>query len=464
MKKIIPSLPSGMRDFTPQQVYERDYILNIIKENFQKYGFEPIETPAIEKLSILTEKYGDEGDKLIYKIINSGDFLKNTDIEDFNDKNKLLKKISEKALRYDLTVPLARYIAMNQDKHPFPFKRYQIQNVWRADRPQKGRFREFCQCDVDIIGTNSILSEVELITMATEILNQLKIKNFKIKINHRKLLKAFSEYINQKDKATLLSITLDKVDKIGLDNVLAELKKNNISDNQINKLKEVLQYKGTNEEILLFLKNKFQNINYALEGLEDIQKLLTYLKFSGVNLNYIKVDPTIARGLAYYTGTVFEIIVENSNIGSIGGGGRYDEMASVFGLKNSYGIGFAFGLDRIWSILKNENLIPRKQTNSTQILITLFDEENMPLLLKLSKEIRKLDINTELYPAPIQIKKQLSYANKRNIPFIVILGKDEITKNKFILKNMKNGEQHFIPIDRIENILNFTSKSKISSY
>ncbi len=452
MKKITPSLPAGMRDFSPEEIFERKYIIDIMKNNFQKHGFVPIETPSMEKLSILTEKYGEEGDKLIFKILNSGDYLKKTDSGDYNDYHKLSKKITEKALRYDLTIPFARYISMNREKHPLPFKRYQIQPVWRADRPQKGRYREFYQCDVDIIGTKSIIAEAELISMASEILEKLKIPCYKIKINHRGLLKSFAEYIEEADKEVLLATIIDKIDKIGIDKALDELKSKNIDLDKINLLKELLLIDGSNENKLNYLEKKLKK-TLKTESINELKLLLKYLKYLGTNMKSIIIDPTIARGLAYYTGTVFEIIVENSDIGSIGGGGRYDDMASMFGLKNCSGIGFAFGLDRIWNILKDSKLIPNLKSNTTKILVTNFDKETLGLLLNLTSKLRQLNINTELYPSTESIKKQLTYANKRNIPYVIIIGSEEKKKKKFILKDMNKGIQNLISIDKIENIL-----------
>lgn len=454
MSKINPSLPTGMRDFNPKDIYERDYIINLIKDNFKKYGFVPIETPSMEKLSILTEKYGEEGDKLIFKILNSGDFLKKTSSEDFKDYHILQNKITEKALRYDLTIPFARYIAMNRELHPLPFKRFQIQPVWRADRPQKGRYREFYQCDVDIIGTKSITSEAELISMASSILKKLKLPNFKIKISHRGLLKSFAEHIEQKDKEIIIATIIDKIDKIGIDKALEELENKDISKKNTSALKDLLTYKGSNREKLIFLEKKLTNIPFAKNAIEELKILLKYLDYFGTDLESIEIDTTIARGLAYYTGIVFEIIIEDSGIGSIGGGGRYDNMASMFGLKDSSGVGFAFGLDRIWNIMKELKIIPNLDSNITKILVANFDKEVIESIFKLTSKLRNLNINTELYHSLAPIKKQLSYANKNNIPYVIILGSEEKQNDKFLLKEMSSGKQYLIPINKVNEILN----------
>ncbi len=459
MNKIKPSLPTGVKDLGPKEIFEREYVLKIIKKNFQVYGFVPIETPAIENISSLTEKYGEEGDKLIYKIINSGDYLKKVTTQDFNMGYKyILPKICSKALRYDLTVPLSRYISMNQERHPFPFRRYQIQPVWRADRPQKGRFREFYQCDVDIVGVISTLSEAEILVMIGKILKQLKIPNFKIKVNHRKILKAFAEYIQEPKKENILAVSIDKIDKIGLDKVIEELEIKGINKPGCRKLRELLLIKNSNSETLSFLKEKLRGLNSGEIAIKELKELIEYTKVLDMDESFIEIDTRIARGLAYYTGTIFEVIVEDINIGSIGGGGRYESLTEIFGLKDCPGFGFAFGLDRIHQVMKELDLLPELKDSTTKVLLANFDSSVQTTILKLATELRSLDIVSEIYPNITTLKKQLSYANKKKIQYVIFVGPEEQKNSKFVIKNMKTGEQILKPINEASEHLKLLTK------
>ncbi len=451
MNKISPVLPSGMKDYGPQEVLERNYILDIIKKYFIVYGFDPIETPAIEKTDILIKKYGEEANKLIFNILNSGDFLQKVPSKAFGDFQELQKHISQKALRYDLTVPLARYISANRDKHPLPFKRYQIQSVWRADRPQKGRLREFLQCDVDIIGTKSIVAEVELIQMAINILQDLGIKGYKIKINHRKIVNALIGAMDECINETFITTVLDKIDKIGLDKAVEILEKKNIKN--ISLLLEVLNYKGNNIEKMKFISNKI-DVKENLEGADNIKKILKYIECTDINYDSIEVDLSMVRGLSYYTGTILEITLDNHNIGSIGGGGRYDNMASDFGF-NVSGVGIAFGLDRIWSVMKEQNILPKQTGNVIKILVCNFDCEVIEMIINLTSRLRAFGLCVEMCYTTATLKKQLEYANKKSIPFVVLMGEKEANVKSFILKNMKNGNQKILKLNCLEDIVQY---------
>ncbi len=458
MNKIFPVLPSGMKDYGPKEVLERNYIVDIIRKYFVAYGFEPIETSAIEKTDILTKKYGEEANKLIFNILNSGDFLQKVPPESFGNFQELQKYISQKALRYDLTVPLARYISANRDKHTLPFKRYQIQSVWRADRPQKGRLREFLQCDVDIIGTKSIVAEVELIQMSINILQDLGIKGYKIKINHRKIVNSLIYAMDEYNNAIFITTVLDKIDKTGLDKAVKALGNKGIKN--IPLLLEILNYKGNNIEKIEFISSKLVDIKENLEGTDSIKKILKYIEYTDINYDSIGVDFSMVRGLSYYTGTILEIIIDNHNIGSIGGGGRYDNMASDFGF-NVSGVGIAFGLDRIWNVMQEQNILPKQLANTTKMLVCNFDCEVIEMIINLTSRLRALGLCVEMCYTTATLKKQLEYANKKNIPFVVLMGEKEADIKSFILKNMKNGSQEILKLNCLENIVQYVKEGNI---
>ncbi len=433
-----PTIPKGTRDFSPIEMSQRNYIFSIIRNVFEKYGYSPIETPSMENLSTLTGKYGEEGDKLLFKILNSGDFLSGVNIEN-RDSKKLTNEISDKGLRYDLTVPFARYVVMHQNELTFPFKRYQIQPVWRADRPQKGRYREFYQCDADIIGSTSLFNEAEIVAIINNVFTDLKI-NVVIKLNNRKILSAMAEIIGATDKIIDITVAIDKLDKIGLENVNKELLEKGISKEMVDKLQPIILLKGSTQDKLKSLKNIFSNIEIGKKGIEEIEIIFDYIKLMNINCQ-VELDLTLARGLNYYTGTIFEVKALDASMGSISGGGRYDDLTSIFGLKDLSGVGISFGADRIYDVLNELNLFPESLQSLTKVMFCNFgtDEENycIPILQKL----RENNINCELFPDNSKLKKQMSYANDKNIPLVVIAGAEEISENIFTVKNMITGEQ-----------------------
>jgi histidyl-tRNA synthetase len=443
---MTPSIPKGTRDFTPIEMERRNYIFNTIKEVFQKFGFKQIETPAMENLTTLLGKYGEEGDKLLFRILNSGDFFKDISENDVSEKklNKIASKLSEKGLRYDLTVPLARFVVQHREKIVFPFRRFQIQPVWRADKPQKGRYREFYQCDADIIGSNSLLNEVELIEMLDEVFSKLKI-NVVIKLNNRKILAGITELIGQSDKITDITVAIDKIDKIGLENVNKELFGKGIFENSIKLLQPILMLQGTNIEKLEKLKIILKNSEIGLKGIDEIEKILN----SVIIENCLKLDLTLARGLDYYTGTILEVEATDYAIGSISGGGRYDNLAGVFGLEGVSGVGVSFGADRIYDVLLSLNLFPNQIMASTKILLVYFDEKGQFYALNILRKLRRNGIPSQIYPEITKIKKQMQYANDNSIPFVAIIGDNEIEQNVVMFKNMENGEQKLMKIDDI---------------
>jgi len=441
-----PSLPKGTRDFSPDVVRRRNYIFNVIRGIFEKYGFQPLETPALENLSVLTGKYGEEGDKLLFKILNSGDFLKGVKVssEKLNYR-KLTPEISEKGLRYDLTVPLARYVSMNLNEVTFPFKRYQIQPVWRADRPQKGRYREFYQCDADVIGSDSLLCEVEFVLIINEVFQQLGIEQYTIKINSRKLLNGVASYLEQRQNAKSFFVILDKMEKIGRRKMLAELMDSGFTERSISKLEEILTIKNEYPDQITVLKELLAAETEALIALGEIEKIKQYVEIDfGIPAAHLTFDPTLARGLSYYTGTIFEVSVENVDIGSVGGGGRYDNLTGVFGLEGVSGIGFSFGVDRLYDVLDTLLLFPDEQLAGTKVMISNFDEDTLPYSLKKLQEFRGAEISAEIYPDQVKLKKQLSYANKRSIPYI---GPEEVGEEKITLKDMQSGNQMTLNIE-----------------
>lgn len=436
-----PSIPKGTRDFTPQEMANRNYIFNTIKSVFQLYGFQQIETPAMENLSTLMGKYGDEGDKLLFKILNSGDFLNNVNDTELLERNsiKLTNKIAEKGLRYDLTVPFARFVVQNRDKISFPFKRYQIQPVWRADRPQKGRYREFYQCDVDVVGSDSLLNELELIQIVDEVYRRLKI-NVVIKINNRKILSGIAEIIGEAEKITDITVAIDKLDKIGLEKVNEEIASKGISQDAIDKLQPILKLSGTNSEKLNQLKAVLATSETGLKGIDEMETIFGLCETMQIKTR-VELDLTLARGLNYYTGAIFEVKALDVEIGSITGGGRYDNLTGVFGMPGVSGVGISFGADRIYDVLNQLNLYPETSEEQTRILFVSFGEKELMYCLPWLKTLRENGINCEIYPEPAKMKKQMSYADNKNIPFVAIVGENEMYENKVMLKNMKTGEQ-----------------------
>ncbi|MBN1950477.1 MAG: histidine--tRNA ligase [Bacteroidales bacterium] len=436
-----PSIPKGTRDFTPAEMLRREYIFNTIRGVFKKYGYSPIETPAMENLSTLLDKYGEEGDKLLFKILNSGDFLSKTSLPSENpgDSNKFSLEISEKGLRYDLTVPFARFVVQNRNSINFPFKRYQIQPVWRADRPQKGRYREFYQCDADVIGSNSLLNEVELLQIIEEVFEALRV-NITVKLNNRKILAGISEVIGEPEKLTDITVAIDKIEKIGPEKVIGELKERGLSDPAISALEPFLCMKEQNLELISRLKTLLGDSETGMKGIEEIENLFRLLTKIDSALN-IEFDLTLARGLNYYTGAIIEVKANDAEIGSICGGGRYDNLTGIFGLPDVSGVGISFGADRIYDVLNQLELYPEGIVTATQILILNFGEKEQEYALSLAQQLRRAGIRTEIFPDSVKIKKQMNYANNQNIPFVLMVGEQEIINNSFTLKDMASGEQ-----------------------
>jgi histidyl-tRNA synthetase len=448
MASIKPSVPKGTRDFSPTEMVRRNFIFDTIKSVFRKYGYQQIETPSMENLSTLTGKYGDEGDKLIFKILNSGDFWNEAESRkqksesfEFNSKT-LTPIISEKALRYDLTVPFARYVVMHQNEVTFPFKRFQVQPVWRADRPQKGRYREFYQCDADVVGSDSLLNEAEFILIYDEALSKLGLKDFTIKINNRKVLSGIAEVIDKADNIIDLTVAIDKLDKIGLDGVIRELLEKGFSVEDIEKIKPVILLEGSNAIKLENLRNALAGSEIGLEGCSEIEIVFDYLNNFKLQTAIVELDITLARGLNYYTGAIFEVKTNEVAMGSIGGGGRYDDLTGMFGLKGLTGVGISFGADRIYDVMDELNLFPAVSNESTQLLICCFDKDGERFALPILQELRNQEVNIELYPAGAKIKKQLDYANGKNIPYVVIIGSEEMESGLLTIKNMKTGDQY----------------------
>lgn len=440
-----PSLPQGTRDYGPEDTACRNYIFDILKKVFREFGFMQLETPAMEQLSTLTGKYGDEGDQLIFKILNSGDFLTKVSREEFLEisSKQLLPKISERALRYDLTVPLARYVAMNQHAINFPFKRYQIQPVWRADRPQKGRYREFYQCDADVIGSASLINEAELIAVYDKALHLLGIKNATLKLNNRKILVAIAEFIGRPDDMSALVVAIDKLDKIGAEGVDKELSERGFSAEEIRKANLFWQIKGTATEQLSQLKTLFSGSENGLKGVQELETVIElHAAVPGFGL-HLALSLSLARGLNYYTGTIMEVVADNAN-GSIGGGGRYDDLTGIFGLKGLTGVGISFGADRIYDLMKEMNLFPESSQLTVKILISNFYAPAENALYKIAHLLRSHGIPTELYPDQVKLPKQLKYAHQKHIPLVVLVGEEEYNNGKFLLKNMANGQQQLL--------------------
>ena len=447
-----PSIPKGTRDFNPEQVAKRNYIFNTIRKAFETFGFQPIETPSFENSETLMGKYGDEGDRLIFKILNSGDYLSKANEDAYNqkDSNKLTPSISEKALRYDLTVPFARYVVQHQNEIEFPFKRYQIQPVWRADRPQKGRFREFYQCDADVVGSNSLWQEVEFIQLYDRVFSQLQLGGVTIKINNRKILSGIAEVIGASDKLIDFTVALDKLDKIGEEKVKQEMLDKGIPQTGINKLQPLFSLSGDFESQISSLKQILSTSEEGKKGIEELEFINVAISELGLNTAKLQLDVTLARGLNYYTGAIFEVAApETVKMGSIGGGGRYDDLTGIFGMKNMSGVGISFGLDRIYLVLEELNLFPETVTKHVEVLFINFGDKEALFSLKAIKQLREQGINAELYPDSSKMKKQMTYANRRDIPFVVLVGDEEISSNSYTLKNMKTGSQETVSFNSL---------------
>ena len=447
-----PRISKGTRDFSPNQLANRDYIFSTIKSNFKKFGFQPIETPSFELSETLLGKYGEEGDRLIFKILNSGDKVKKVDLQALEDGNlaRFSNSLTEKALRYDLTVPFARYVAQYQNDIVFPFKRYQIQPVWRADRPQKGRFQEFYQCDADVVGSKSLWQEVEFIQLYDSVFSDLKLDGITIKINNRKILAGIAELIGAQDKLIDFTVALDKLDKIGEAKVKEEMLNKGISNEGISKLQPLFNLTGDFNEQLQSLKSILKSSVEGLNGIEELEFIASSVASIGLKTASLQMDVTLARGLNYYTGAIFEVSApEFVEMGSIGGGGRYDDLTGIFGLKDVSGVGISFGLDRIYLVLKELNLFPTDKTTSTKVLFTNFGTEESLYCLKAIALLRSKSIATELYPDPAKLKKQMAYCNKRDIPFVVMVGASEMTQKKYMYKDMESGEQQLLTLEEL---------------
>lgn len=444
-----PSIPKGTRDFLPEEMRKRNYIFNTIKDVFALYGFQQIETPAMENLSTLMGKYGEEGDKLLFKILNSGDFLSGLTEEDYTNKNsnKAVSRLSEKGLRYDLTVPFARFVVQYREQIKFPFRRYQIQPVWRADRPQKGRYREFYQCDADIVGSDSLLNELELLQIANEVFKRFGIRVC-IKLNNRKVLAGIAEVVGAPEKIVDITVAIDKLDKIGLEKVNQELLAKGLTEENVSKLQPILALSGNNNEKLEQLKSVLADSEIGLKGVAELETLFGYT----LNLDFtaeLELDLTLARGLNYYTGTIIEVKALDVQIGSITGGGRYDNLTGVFGVDGLSGVGISFGADRIYDVLNQLDLYPKTTVNQTQVIFLNFGEKEMEYCIPLLAKLRAAGIPTEIYPDAVKFKKQMQYANDRNIPFVAIVGETEMSENVVMLKDMTTGNQEKVLINDI---------------
>lgn len=444
-----PSIPKGTRDFGPVEMAKRNYIFDTIKEVYALYGFQQIETPAMETLQTLMGKYGEEGDKLLFKILNSGDYMNKVSDEDLHSLNslKLAAKLCEKGLRYDLTVPFARYVVQHREELQLPFKRYQIQPVWRADRPQKGRYREFYQCDADVVGSDSLLNEVELMQIVDTVFTKFGVRVC-IKINNRKILTGIAEVIGEAEKIVDITVAIDKLDKIGLEKVNEELRNDGISEEAIEKLQPIISLSGSNEEKLEVISQVLAGSETGLKGVEETRFILDTLKTVGLN-NEIELDLTLARGLNYYTGAIFEVKALDTPMGSITGGGRYDNLTGIFGLPGLSGVGISFGADRIYDVLNALDLYPKEAVNSTQVLFINFGETETAYSLPIVGKLRQAGIRSEIFPDKAKMKKQMSYANAKNIPFVVLAGENEMAAGKVTLKNMESGEQTLVTVEEL---------------
>ena len=445
-----PSIPKGTRDFGPVEMAKRNYIFNTIRSVYELYGFQQIETPAQETLQTLMGKYGEEGDKLLFKILNSGDYLSKIDDQELTERNalRLASKICEKGLRYDLTVPFARYVVMHREELQLPFKRYQVQPVWRADRPQKGRYREFYQFDGDVVGSDSLLNEVELMQIVDTVFSRFGVR-VQIKINNRKILSGIAEVIGAADKIVDITVAIDKLDKIGIDNVNAELREDGLSDEQIEKLQPIIMLEGTNEDKLNTIAEVLASSDTGLKGVEETRYILSTLKSLTTLNNELQLDLTLARGLSYYTGAIFEVKALDTPMGSISGGGRYDNLTGIFGMPGLSGVGVSFGVDRIYDVLNALDLYPKDSLNTTQLLFINFGEKETAYCLPIAAKVRDAGIRTEIFPDAAKMKKQMSYANAKQIPFVALAGENEIAQGKVTLKNMATGEQSLVSTDEL---------------
>lgn len=445
-----PSLPKGTRDFGPIQMYRREYILDAIKNVFKKYGFMPLETPAIENLSVLTGKYGDEGDQLLFRVLNSGDFLSGTSLEDYKGGAKtVLPKITKKGLKYDLTVPFARYVVMNRNEIAFPFKRYQIQPVWRGDRPQKGRYQEFYQCDADVIGTDSLICEAELLAIVEEVFDKLQFNEYRVSLSSRKILEGIAEVCGASAQFSTFCTILDKLDKIGLDKVTEELQKTGLDTNNLATLKDILNLEGSNGQLLEKLSNYFKESPIGQEGISEVTETLTHLNDLGVTGNNIFVDFTLARGLSYYTGMIYEVKPTSISMGTITAGGRYDNLTGVFGMDGVSGVGISFGIDRIYDTMDELKLFPEDQVQTTKILLTNFDLGAQKHAMSILGKLRQANISSEIYPESSKLKKQMAYADKKRIPFVLMIGSREIETGVYTLRDMTNGGQSELNLEQL---------------
>ena len=448
-----PSIPKGTRDFSPEQVFKRKYIFDIIRGVFEKYGFQPIETPSMENLVTLTGKYGEEGDALLFKVLNNGDFLAKADEKALEEKNssKLVASISKRGLRYDLTVPFARYVVMHQNDIAFPFKRYQIQPVWRADRPQKGRYQEFYQCDVDVIGSDSLIYEAELAQIYDEVFTQLGI-NVDIRLNNRKILAGLAEVAGISEQLTTMTVAIDKLDKIGMDGVKQEMAKRNIPESAINTISKLLAIKSLDE-----LEPAFGATEIGKRGIQELRTCFRYLATGTVN-NSVFFDITLARGLNYYTGCIYEVNSKDVKMGSIGGGGRYDDLTGVFGLKNVSGVGISFGAERIFDVMETLDLFPDQEQNNIQVLFMALDNQTLEYAFKNLVKARKLGIKADLYPDVAKLKKQMKYANARKVAYVALIGTEELEQEKITLKNMQTGDQESVTFPKLIEILSSNTR------
>ncbi len=439
-----PSILKGTRDFLPETMAKRNYIFSTIKTVFEKFGFLPIETPCIEKTATLMGKYGEEGDRLIFRVLNSGDQVKKADFEALEKDNlgAFANSVSDKALRYDLTVPFARFVVQNQNDLSFPFKRYQIQPVWRADRPQKGRYREFYQCDVDVVGSDSLVYEIELVQIFDEVLSNLGLEDFTIKINNRKILSGIAEVCGEADKLIPITVAIDKLDKIGKEGVIKELVDRGVSEEAINKIDPLFDLTGLNAEKIEKLKTYLASSEIGMKGIEELEYVIKQAEILGLEKAKLEFEVTLARGLNYYTGAIFEVSANNVSIGSICGGGRYDDLTALFGLKGMSGVGISFGADRIYDVMNELDLFPKSTTTSTKVLFLNFGEDEQNYCMKLAKELRTKDISSEVYPSSAKMKKQMKYANDRGIPFVILIGSNEMESGQLTLKEMESGEQN----------------------
>jgi len=446
-----PSIPKGTRDFGPVEMAKRNYIFNTIRSVYELYGFQQIETPAQETLQTLMGKYGEEGDKLLFKILNSGDYLSKIADEELTERNtlRLASKICEKGLRYDLTVPFARYVVMHREELQLPFKRYQVQPVWRADRPQKGRYREFYQFDGDVVGSDSLLNEVELMQIVNTVFTRFGVR-VQIKINNRKILTGIAEVIGAADKIVDITVAIDKLDKIGIENVNAELREDGLSEEQIQKLQPIIMLEGTNEQKLKTIAEVLKDSEVGLKGVEETKYILGYL--TSLN-NELQLDLTLARGLSYYTGAIFEVKALDTPMGSISGGGRYDNLTGIFGMPGLSGVGISFGVDRIYDVLNALDLYPKDSLNTTQVLFINFGERETAYCLPIIYKVRAKNIRAEIYPDAAKMKKQMSYANAKQIPYVVLAGESEMNEGKVTLKNMQTGEQLLLTSDELLAVL-----------